>query len=51
VYFNETFALDLQLALSGGEFTEAKIGDVTLTLSEPYQATTTRFNIGVSWWP
>jgi hypothetical protein len=50
-YFNQTLALDLQLAWTGGEFTEAKIGDVTLTLPEPYEARTSRINIGISWWP
>jgi hypothetical protein len=50
-YFNQTLAADLQLAWTGGEFTEAKVGDVTFTLSEPYEATTSRLNIGISWWP
>jgi len=50
-YFHETLALDLQLALSGGDFTEAKIGDTTIELAEPYRATTTRLNVGLSWWP
>lgn len=49
-YFNETFAADLQLALSGGRFTDVKVGNVTFTGGE-LDATSTRFNIGVSWWP
>jgi hypothetical protein len=51
VYFNESLALDLQLAFAGGDFTKAEIGDVTVELTEPYRATTTRFIIGLSWWP
>lgn len=49
-YFNETFAADLQLALSGGRFTDIKVGDVTCACGD-LDATSTRFNIGVSWWP
>lgn len=49
-YFNETFAADLQLALSGGRFTEIEVGNVTYTGGD-LDATSTRFNIGVSWWP
>jgi hypothetical protein len=49
-YFNETFAADLQLALSGGRFTDIKVGDVTMTNRE-LDATSARFNVGVSWWP
>lgn len=51
VYVGETFALEAQLAFAGGDYTEAEIGDVTYRLSEPYTARTTRFNLGVSWWP
>lgn len=49
-YFNETVAADLQLALSGGRFTDIKVGDLTYTGGE-LDATSARFNIGVSWWP
>ena len=51
VFFSQTLAADFQLAWTGGEFTEAKIGDVTLELPEPYEARTSRLNIGISWWP
>jgi hypothetical protein len=51
VYLGETFALDLQLAFSGGDFTEVEAGNVTVRLSDPYRANTARFNLGVSWWP
>ncbi len=49
-YFNETFATDIQLALTGGRFTDVKVGNVTYTGAE-LDATSARFNIGVSWWP
>ncbi len=49
-YFNETLAADLQLALSGGRFTDVKVGTVTYNNAE-VDAQSTRFNIGVSWWP
>ena len=49
-YFNETWALDLQLAWSGGRFTDVKVGDVTYTGAD-FDAQTARFNIGASWWP
>lgn len=50
-FFNETLAADLQIAWAGGEFTEAMIGDVTLELADPYEARTSRLNLGISWWP
>ena len=49
-YFNETLALDLQLVWSGGTFTEVEVGNVTVSGLD-VDAQTTRFNIGVSWWP
>ena len=49
-FFNETLAADLQLALSGGRFTDVKVGTVTFNNAE-VDAQSTRFNIGVSWWP
>ena len=49
-YFNESWAADLQLAGSGGRFTDVKVGNVTFTGAES-DATTARFNLGVSWWP
>ena len=49
-YFNESFAADLQLAFSGGRFTDIKVGNVTRNNLER-DAQSTRFNIGVSWWP
>ena len=49
-FFNETLAADLQLALSGGRFTDVEVGTVTYNNAE-VDAQSTRFNIGVSWWP
>jgi len=49
-YFNEAWAADLQLAGSGGRFTDIEAGNVTVSGLE-LDATSARFNIGVSWWP
>jgi hypothetical protein len=49
-YFNQTLAADLQLAWSGGEFTEIEVNDVTVSGIE-IEAQSTRFNVGISWWP
>jgi hypothetical protein len=48
-YFSETLAADLQLAWSGGTFTDVRVGSVTYNNAE-VQAQSTRFNVGVSWW-
>jgi len=50
VYFNETLALDVQILWSGGRFTDVKVDNVTVSGLE-IDATSTRFNIGVDWWP
>jgi len=50
-YFNEVLAMDLQLAWSGGNFTEVDAGNVKVTLDNPIDAQSSRFNIGLSWWP
>ncbi len=49
-YFNETFAADIQLLGSGGRFTEVRVGNTTQGGLE-VDATSGRFNLGVSWWP
>ncbi len=49
-YFNETLAADLQLLLSGGQFTEIKVNNVTVNGLE-VDAQSSRLNIGVAWWP
>jgi len=50
VYFKETLALDLQLIWSNGKFTEFKVGNLTESVPG-VDAQSSRFNIGVSWWP
>jgi hypothetical protein len=50
VYLKQTLALDLQLAWSGGEFTEVSIGNLTLS-GLNLEAQSSRFNVGLSWWP
>jgi hypothetical protein len=49
-YFSQTFALDLQVLWSGGEFTDVRVDDVTVSGLE-IQANSSRLNIGVAWWP
>ena len=49
-YFNETLAADIQVAWSGGTFTEVRVNDTTQGGLE-IDANSARFDIGVSWWP
>jgi hypothetical protein len=49
-YFNESWAADLQLLGSGGRFTEVRADDVTFG-NQDIDASSGRFNLGVSWWP
>jgi len=50
VYFNETFAADVQLMLTGGQFTEIQVNNVTVSGFE-IDATSSRLSLGISWWP
>jgi Outer membrane protein beta-barrel domain len=50
-YFNQKLGLDLQLAWSGGKFTQYKTDNATYDLSSPLDAQSSRFNVGLSWWP
>lgn len=50
-YFNETLAFDLDVLWSGGEFTEVEVGSVTVQLTDPLDANSSRLNLGISWWP
>jgi Outer membrane protein beta-barrel domain len=50
-YFNQKLALDLQLAWSGGKFTKVDIGSATFDLTDPLDAQSSRFDVGLSWWP
>jgi hypothetical protein len=49
-YFTETFALDVELAWSGGEFTEVDVGSISVT-SLDIDANSSRLSIGIAWWP
>jgi hypothetical protein len=49
-YFTETLALDVELALSGGEFVEVEIGTVSVS-SLDLDAASSRFSVGLAWWP
>jgi hypothetical protein len=50
IYFSESFALDLQLLWTGGEFTTLTVDNVSVTGFD-VDATSTRFNVGLAWWP
>lgn len=49
-YFSETWALDLQLLWTGGEFTTLRIDNVS-TSGLAFDATSSRVTLGVAWWP
>jgi opacity protein-like surface antigen len=50
IYFNETFALDVQLLWTGGEFSTIRVNNTSRSGFD-FDATSARFNVGVSWWP
>ena len=50
IYFSETFGLDVQLLWTGGTFTTVTVDNVSVSGLD-FEATSTRFNIGISWWP
>lgn len=50
IYFSQSFALDLQLLVTGGEFTTLTVDNASLSGFD-VNATSSRFNIGVGWWP
>ena len=49
-YFNESLGVDLQLLWTGGTFTTIEAGNVSFNNLD-LEAQSTRFNIGLSWWP
>ena len=49
-YFSESWALDVQLLWTGGEFTTVRVDNVSVSGLD-IDAQSTRFNVGVSWWP
>lgn len=49
-YFNPSLALDVQLLWTGGEFSTFRINNITVSGFD-VDAQSTRFNIGINWWP
>ncbi|MGD2123060.1 MAG: outer membrane beta-barrel protein [Gemmatimonadota bacterium] len=49
-YFTETFGLDVSLKLTGGEFDEVDLGPILLDDLD-IDASSTRFKVGIVWWP
>ena len=49
-YFTETVALDVGLKAASGEFTEIEVGALSIGGLD-LDAQTTRFKVGVVWWP
>ena len=50
LYAGQTFAFDLGLLFSGGEFTDIRVGQTTQGGLD-LDASSSRFNLGVAWWP
>ena len=51
LYTSRSFAVDLGLLFGGGKFTDVTVGNTTQTGLVDIDARTTRFNLGISWWP
>jgi opacity protein-like surface antigen len=49
-YFTESWALDLQLLWTGGEFTTFTVDNVSVSGLD-FDARSTRLSLGVAWWP
>ena len=49
VYFAESFALDLALLWTGGEFTTVRVDDFSVTNLD-FDARSSRLDLGVAWW-
>ncbi len=50
VYFTQTLALDLGLKFSTGEFNQIDVGAVSIRNLD-IDANSTRFKVGIVWWP
>lgn len=50
LYPSQTFAFDLGLLFSGGEFTDVTVGQTTQGGLD-LDASSSRFNLGIVWWP
>jgi opacity protein-like surface antigen len=49
-YLAESWSLDLGLLVSGGEFSTLRVNNVSVSGLD-FDATSTRLNLGVRWWP
>ena len=49
-YLSESWALDLQLLWTGGNFNTLRIDNVSMNDLD-FEANSSRLNLGVSWWP
>ena len=49
-YFTETLALELDLRFSGGRFTKVDLGGLSINNLD-IDASSSRFKVGVVWWP
>ena len=49
-YLSRSWALDVQLLWTGGEFTTLTVDNASVSGFE-VDANSTRFNVGVNWWP
>jgi hypothetical protein len=49
-YFTPTLALDAQLLLTGGEFSEVEVGTLSTDI-DALEASAARLNIGLAWYP
>ena len=50
VYLKETLALDLELKWTTGEFSQIDVGNLSVSGLD-IDAQSTRFNVGLAWWP
>lgn len=50
IYLSQSWAIDVQLLWTGGEFTTLRVDNVSRTGFD-VDATSTRFNVGLVWWP
>ena len=50
VYFSETLALEVGLKVSSGQFTQIDLGPVSLQNLD-IDAQSSRFKVGIVWWP
>jgi opacity protein-like surface antigen len=49
-YLSESLALDVQLLWTGGKFTTLTVDNVSVSGLD-FDATSSRFTVGLGWWP